>query len=539
MRTNHGLIESTTDVPTEVRRGPANRGSGVLRRVRGAGVLRRIGDRSARLDPALVFLLAAAISLAGAARPSFWYDEAATISAAGNRSLGDLARLLGHVDAVHGLYYLFMHGWFSIFPPSEFWSRAPSGLAIGAAAAGVVVLAKQFSSRPVALCSGVVFAILPRTTWAGIEARPYAFSVMAAVWTCVLLVVAVRRGKSVLWLAYTAAALLSIVLDVYLVFMMLVHVVLVAVLRRSVLPQFIAAAIAALVLAVPFIFVAYRQVGQVGWLPGLSGHTIIDVGIKQYFDRSAPFALLAVVIVGAWMLLRRGAAPPDSGERQLARIAIAWAAIPTGIILICSALVSPIYYPRYLCFTAPGIALFLGICIAGLARTPLRISAVLVALMLAGFPNYFFGQRGPYAKYGMDYSQVADLITQKAQPGDCLLLDDTVTWQPGPIRPLVAARPAAYKPLVDVGLGAPAASINKFWDFNLAPFVVADRISQCNVVWTITQREDTFPDHEQGIALPPGPHFSTANAFWVPRELGFRLVERWQFNYAQVIKAIR
>ena len=94
------------------------------------------------LDPLLVGLLAAAVSLAGAGRPSFWYDEAATISASYSRSLDQLWQMLGNVDAVHGLYYVLMHGWFTIVPPTEFWSRAPSGLAVGGAAAGVVVLGR-------------------------------------------------------------------------------------------------------------------------------------------------------------------------------------------------------------------------------------------------------------------------------------------------------------------------------------------------------------------------------------------------------------
>jgi mannosyltransferase len=37
--------------------------------------------------------------------------------------------------------------------------------------------------------------------------------------------------------------------------------------------------------------------------------------------------------------------------------------------------------------------------------------------------------------------------------------------------------------------------------------------------------------------LPPGERFGATPAFSVPRDLGFRLVERWQFNLVQVIKA--
>src|SRR6476620_12182048 len=142
----------------------------------------------AALDPLIVGVLAAAVSLGGAGRPSFWYDEAATISASYSRSLQQLWQMLSNVDAVHGLYYLLMHGWFQVFPPTEFASRAPSGVAVGVAAAGVVVLGRQFSTRTVAVSSGVLCAILPRATWAGIEARPYALSMMAAVWLTVLLV---------------------------------------------------------------------------------------------------------------------------------------------------------------------------------------------------------------------------------------------------------------------------------------------------------------------------------------------------------------
>src|ERR1700753_939555 len=156
------------------------------------------------IDPLAVAVLAAGIGAAGASWPSLLFDESATISASG-RSIPDLWRMLGHIDAVHGLFYLLMHGWFAVFPPTEFWSRVPSCLAIGAAAARVVVFAKEFSSRTIAVCAGVVFAVLPRVTWAGVEARSYAFTAIAGVWLTVLLVTAIRRNTWRLWLLYAVA----------------------------------------------------------------------------------------------------------------------------------------------------------------------------------------------------------------------------------------------------------------------------------------------------------------------------------------------
>jgi mannosyltransferase len=484
--------------------------------------------------------LAAAVSLVGAGRPSFWYDEAATISAAYSRSLAQLWRMLGNVDAVHGLYYLLMHGWFQIFPPTEFWSRVPSGLAVGGAAAGVVVLSKQFSSRTVAIASGVVCGILPRSTWAGIEARPYALSMMAAVWLTVLLVVAARRGTACVWLCYGIALATSILLEMYLVLLLLAHVVFICVFRRSrtTLVRFAITSILAVCALAPFAFEVIGQVQQIKWVAPIGHRTIEDVTVQQYFERSPPFAVLsALVATTAIVLWLSRSAQLGATERQLLTLAIAWLVIPTALIVIWSAAVHPIYTPRYLSFTAPAIALVLGVCIGALAAKPWAATGIIILFALAATPNYVRAQRNPYAKYGMDYSQVADLITAEAAPGDCLLVNDTVTFMPAPMRPLLAARPDAYRKLIDLTVWQRATDRNDVFDTNLIPEVVATPLSHCSVVWIITQADTSQPAHEQGPALPPGPLYGATPAFAVPHDLGFRLVERWQFNLVQVIKA--
>lgn len=494
------------------------------------------------LEPLIVGVLATAVSLVGAGRPSFWYDEAATISAAYSRSLGQLWQMLGNVDAVHGLYYLLMHGWFQIFTPTEFWSRAPSGLAVGGAAAGVVVLGNQFSSRTVALAAGVICAVLPRSTWAGIEARPYALSMMAAVWLTILFVCATRRHSAWIWLAYGVAQVVSVILDVYLVLLLLVHFAFVCafVRRRTVLTAFVVTSVLASCAVAPFLFVAAGQVHQISWVAPIGHRTIEDVTVQQYFERSPPFAVLsALVIVAAMAVWRWTSVKLVAADRQLLTLAIAWLVIPTALIVAWSAMVHPIYTPRYLCFTAPAIALALGVCVGALAAKP-WVAAVIVALFaVAAAPNYLRVQHNPYAKYGMDYSQVADLITAQAAPGDCLLVNDTVTFMPAPMRPLMAARPDAYRKLIDLTLWQRATDRRNVFDTNLIPEVVAKPLGQCRVVWIITQADESMPAHEQGSALPPGPHYGATPAFAVPHDLGFRLVERWQFNLVQVFKATR
>jgi len=502
----------------------------------------RLAAPPAVWDSLFVGLLAAAVSLIGAARPSYWYDEAATISASYSRTLGQLWQMLGNVDAVHGLYYLVMHGWFTVFPPTEFWARAPSGLAVGGAAAGVVVLGKQFSTRTVAVSSGLICAILPRATWAGIEARPYALSMMAAVWVTVLLVHAARRDTAWIWLAYAIALAMSILLDIYLVLVLLAHIVFIGLYRRTrpVVVSFIGASVLACGAVTPLVLTAVGQVHQIVWIAPIGHRTLEDVAVQQYFERSPPFTIVSALVVATavvwWLCTSARLARRD---RQLLTLAVAWLAIPTALILAWSAFVNPVYTPRYLCFTAPAMALVLGVCVGALAVTPWAAAAVVTVFALAAGPNYLLVQRGPYAKYGMDYSQVADLITAKAAPGDCLLVNDTVAFMPAPMRPLLAARPDAYRKLIDLSLWQRATDRNDVFDTNLIPEASAGPLGDCRVVWIITEADKAMPDHEQEPLMPPGPRYGATPAFSVPRDLGFRLVERWQFNLVQVIRATR
>jgi mannosyltransferase len=288
------------------------------------------------------------------------------------------------------------------------------------------------------------------------------------------------------------------------------------------------------------VIAAIGQVHQIIWVAPIGRRTIEDVAVQQYFERSPPFMIVSALVVATaivlWLCTSTRLVQTD---RQLLTLAIAWLVIPTAVILTWSALAHPIYTPRYLCFTAPAMALVLGVCLGALAVTPWAAAAIVSALALAAGPNYVLAQRSPYAKYGMDYSQVADLISTKAAPGDCLLVNDTVTFMPAPMRPLLAARPDAYRKLIDLSLWQRATDNNDVFDTNLIPEATAGPLSDCHVVWIITQADPAQPAHEADPALPPGPLFGGTPAFAVPRDLGFRLTDRWQFNLVQVIKATR
>ncbi|WP_041322764.1 glycosyltransferase family 39 protein [Mycobacterium leprae] len=511
-----------------------------------------VGDNSARQhahgalpDSLAIAMLATVISGAWASRPSLWFDEAATISASASRTVPELWRLLSHIDAVHGLYYLLMHGWFAIFPSTEFWSRVPSCLAIGAAAAGVTVFTRQFATRTTAVYAGIVFAILPRITWAGIEARSSALSVAAAMWLTVLLVASVQRNRPRLWLCYALTLMLSILLNLTLATLVLVYAVILPWLapnkfRNSPFIWWAVTSVVALGTITPFILFAHGQVWQVDWIFRVSWHYVFDITQRQYFDHSVSFAIAtAVIIVPAIATRLAGLRAPAGDLRSLVIICTAWIVIPTTLMVGYSAVIEPVYYPRYLILTAPAAAIVIAVCIVTVARKPWPIAGVLVLFAVAAFPNYLFTQRGRYAKEGWDYSQVADVISSQAAPGDCLIVDNTVPWRPGPIRALLAARPAAFRSLIDIERGFYGPTVGTLWDGHVPVWLVTAKINKCSTVWTVSDRDTSLPDHQAGQLLSPGLILGRAPAYQFPSYLGFRIVERWQFHYSQVIKSTR
>ena len=185
----------------------------------------------------------------------------------------------------------------------------------------MVVLGTQFSSRTVAVTSGVVCAVLPRATWAGVEARPYAVSMLAAVWLTVLLVHAAHRGVNAwAWVSYGVALAASIVLDVYLVLLLPAHAVFLGVFlrTRTVLLRFALTSALAGAAVLPFLIQVVGQVQQISWIAPIGRRTFEDVAVQEYFERSPPFAVLSALVVAAAIVLWLSAsARLAQGDRQL------------------------------------------------------------------------------------------------------------------------------------------------------------------------------------------------------------------------------
>ncbi|MEV4196188.1 hypothetical protein AB0J65_33075, partial [Streptomyces toxytricini] len=154
---------------------------------------------------------------------SVWRDEAATWQVAG-RSAGDIWAMLGNVDAVHGLYYLLMHGLFEVFGPGTATLRLPSVLAVAAAAACTALLGERLAGRLAGLAGGFALPLLPAVQFHLQEGRPYALVAAGAGLSTLLLVSLLadadaargglpgRRGWP-RWTAYALAVLVCALLN--------------------------------------------------------------------------------------------------------------------------------------------------------------------------------------------------------------------------------------------------------------------------------------------------------------------------------------
>jgi len=80
--------------------------------------------------------------------------------------------------------------------------------------------------------------------------------------------------------------------------------------------------------------------------------------------------------------------------------------------------------------------------------------------------------------------------------------------------------------------------VGSLWDGHVAVWLTTAKINKCTTLWTITNYDKSFPNHQVGQSLPPGV-FGRAPAYRFPSYVGFHIVERWQFHYSQVVKSTR
>ncbi|MFF7205439.1 glycosyltransferase family 39 protein [Streptomyces sp. NPDC008141] len=313
-------------------------------------------------------LLALASGLWGLRRyGAVWHDEAVTIGLA-SRDLPDAWQTLGHVDAVHGLYYLLMHGLFGLFGADVVVLRFPSVLATAAAAAGVAKIGLHLAGPRAGLCAGIVFVALPGVQQYAQEGRSYALVCALVVWATYTLERAVERNRRSLWAAYSALLLTACWVHEFAVLSLAAHALVVPhTMRRA----WVRAAVCVVVGLAPLAFVSMRQSPQVGWLDATKP--------SEY----AHFALMAGVALAAAWFAGAGRRTRTARAAPLVVLGLGLFLAPTGLLMLLS-LAKPLYLDRYVLYGLAGLALLVGAAFDQLLRLgPWTRAGAVVAAVVA------------------------------------------------------------------------------------------------------------------------------------------------------------
>ncbi|WP_424567887.1 glycosyltransferase family 39 protein [Streptomyces sp. CH-036] len=398
-------------------------------------------DPVALRRPFLIWLIPAvwtvAFGLWGLSRQdSVWRDEAATWQVA-QRSTEEIARMLEHVDVVHSLYYLFMHGLFECFGPSTTVLRLPSVLAIAVGAACVSLIGHRLAGTCVGLGGGLVFGMLPAVQFYLQEGRPYAL-VAAGVGISTLLLVSVLQGcdRKRSWVAYGCAVLICGYLNWLALLILPAHLGTLVWARaaRQVRERWAAASAAAVLGVLPLILFSMGQSGQVSWVPPLTWHMLIG-----------PAVLLTIGGLGSLVDQR-------AGRLSVAAVGLPLLAAPQ-IGLIGLSLFKPLFVDRYILFSLLGLALLIGSVIGWVVREVAHgswnasrwVLPIMIAVAVISLLPQSLAKRSPASRVD-DVLAAAEQTRRLKQDGDGVL------FIPAARRDTMLVSPDAFTDMQDLAL---------------------------------------------------------------------------------------
>lgn len=474
-----------------------------------------LGAVLARAAPPLVTLV---VALWGITSASYWRDEAATLVAV-QRSFGQMLRMLGNIDAVHGVYYMLMWVLVRVGGTGELVTRLPSALAMAAAAALVAAIGRRLVSPSAGLAAGLVFAAVPATSYYGQSARPDAIAVAVAAGATYLLVRLLQdRAASVRWLAGYSACIAALGLIDYLALLLVaVHAVAVAAaaLRakdraasRALAVRWLLAVLAALVVVSPLGWFAFGQRAAIAWVqpPGV-GTLRTLAGLVSPIAHPRVIAwppLLGLLLVGGcgFLVSRRNWLRGSPWTADFTVLSLTWLLLP-AVIMWGASLAVPIFEVRYILFCLPALALLAG---AGIASFGWEIGAAsLLVVVLLGLPEQL-AARLPDGHSKENIRRADRIVAANIQRGDAAIFHNgSVTpesWD--------YAYPYGFDQLRDISQARTPAQSGTLAGIPAPAAVVQQRLSGLSRVWVI---DVVYKRHAPRLG-----------------DKDFQVVHRWQLN---------
>ncbi len=341
-------------------------------------------------------VLALALRVTSLSR-SLYTDEAYSLALA-QRGFGHMLGLFFAYEPNGTPYSILLWPLIRIFGTGATLLRLPAVLGGTASVPALWWAARRFAAPTAALLAAGLLAINPMAVWYGQEARSYAFVLLAVCLAFGALPHALDRGRRRrAWVGYVAAMVALAYCELFAVPLVLPAQALIAWRRgRTGVRRWVWSLLAVLVCCVPLLVgaaIARSHRNALYWAPktdralvtfalqeitaGLSG-----VSALRWATLFGALALLAAAVV--W-IARRGAAPAVKGTLAMA---LCWGVVPAAVLLAIS-FVQPVFWPRYVILSLPGLCLALalaaqvlwhsrhGILVAGACLAVLAVAAVL------------------------------------------------------------------------------------------------------------------------------------------------------------------
>jgi mannosyltransferase len=451
--------------------------------------------------------------------PSYWRDEAATMTAV-RRPFHELLRMMGNVDAVHGVYYMIIWVVVRLGGSGELVTRLPSAVAMACAAAAVAALGRRLVSPRAGLAAGLLFAALPQISLYAQDAREYAaVTALAATGSYLLVRALTATGRRTGWLVGYAVCLgLMGGLNVFSLLLVGAHAITVAVAAArawrhrgraagvSLAAGWLAAAAGAFVLASPILALGIAQRGTLSWIttPPLLG--TID-GLRKLIG-PAPMLLALCLAIALGVVLDLLARRPlrASWPPELFALCLPWLLLPPAL-LIGVSYASPVYTFRYVLFCAPAAALIGGTGLAALVLPSLPgvlawVPAVAALAVIAALGvNAQLAVRRPDG-HGTNIREANAIVARARHAGDAVLYLGTDS------KYFPAAYPGGFARLDDIGQALTPSQAGNLVGRQLPASVIRRRLAEAGRLWL--------------VKLGPRPQEPLLDG------LGFRLVRQWR-----------
>jgi mannosyltransferase len=440
-----------------------------------------------------------------------------------------LSHLIRHVDAVHGLYYLVMHGWMAV-GTSPAVMRIPSVIAMVVAVALTVIIGRRLTGSGWAgLFAGLIVALTPTISYYAQTARSYALVFACVLGSTLVLLHALAaesaaagtrsagtrsaetspretstaaheagraRPAALRYLIYAVLLIAGGYLNELSLLVLAAHGVTVLLARygRRALAHWAVTAAISVIVVLPLAVLSAREDAAVAWIPR-PGLWSLRILFHDYFGATTAVAVLLFCCAVAAVLppLQRGRRAPgpawwSQGGVTLPSVAAPLLVVPGALLILESLVAHPLYVDRYVLYGEAGAALLagagalrIGRWLAGATdrRMLLWVPGVVVcalALILQLAPQHRV--RTPQSRL-FDFGGPSGYLAAHARPGDGVLFFSNF------FRKARLGYPADYRNVSDFALAQSPAAVGNFQGRDKPIGVVQSLIPGYQRIWVV------------------------------------------------------